>query len=108
MTWLDESKRIPSSGVVGLGVKGIGSLSPTFSTLTRGISPTDLVKASIFSTSLMLPASGMGCPLSHRLLQVPHHSTLLPRRVPLHKSHRRSSACWRKAGNTSASIIHLP
>ena len=40
----------------------IGSPSPTFSTLTRGISPTDFVKASIFSTSLMLRASGMGMP----------------------------------------------
>ena len=60
MTWLEERRRIPSSGVVGLGVNGIGSLSPTFSTLSRGISPRFFVKASIFSTSLMLRASGMG------------------------------------------------
>src|SRR5580692_7158983 len=40
----------------------MGSLSPTFSRVMRGISPTDLVKASIFSTSLMLRASGMGTP----------------------------------------------
>ena len=102
MTWLDESKRIPSSGVVGLGVKGIGPLSPTFSTLTRGIGPRFLVKASIFSTSLMLRASGIGTPAFSAAASSssPFHSFTASASAwyvpPLGLSS--SSACWRKAG----------
>jgi hypothetical protein len=102
MTWLDESKRIPSSGAVGLGVKGIGSLSPTFSTLTRGIGTRFLVKASIFSTSLMLRASGIGTPAfsAASSSSSPFHSFTASASAwyvpPL--GLRSSIVCWRKAG----------
>jgi hypothetical protein len=102
MTWLDESKRMPSSGVVGLGVKGIGSLSPTFSTLTRGIGPRFWVKASIFRTSLMLRASGIGTPAFSAAASSssPFHSFTASASAwyvpPL--GLRSSIVCWRKAG----------